>query len=498
MVNGGETDNPVENDPATTRSSLGEYLVFSGLVSFDPNLNLVPELASGWDVSTDNLTYTFHLQPNAVFHNSRPMTANDVVYSWERAANPATKSDTVLTYLGDIQGVKEMHAGKTDHISGLKILDDHTLRVTLEAPVPYFLMKLTYPTGYILDKENIAMGKDWYRYPNGTGPYRLVRWEEKKTKIYEAFDGFYSQKPKIKAINVLMYQGTGTQLYEQGVIDFAGISPNDLVRFTDPTEPLSTQLHSGAALCTSYTTMDVTKPPFDDVKVRQAFARAVDKEKYIKVLLDGAALPARGLYPPALPGYNLNLKGLDYDPKQALSLLAESKYGGGEIPPITFTIAGYGSDINNSIAGLVQMWEENLGVKITIQNIEPSHYQDAINSGRHGQLISEGWCADYPDPENFADVLYHSGADMNYGNYSNPDLDKLLEKARVEKDVNQRMQMYSQAEQIIVNDAPAIFLDHSMSYTLVRPYIKGYVETAMGVPLLRYLGIDKELMNNKK
>ena len=147
---GGETDNPQENDPATTRSSGGEYLVFTGLVSFDLNLNLVPELAQSWDVSEDNLTYTFHLQPDAKFHNNRPVTAEDVVYSWERAANPATKSDTVLSYLGDIKGVKEMRAGQADHISGLKIIDDHTLQVTLEAPVPYFLMKLTYPTGYVV------------------------------------------------------------------------------------------------------------------------------------------------------------------------------------------------------------------------------------------------------------------------------------------------------------------------------------------------------------
>ena len=124
--------------------------------------------------------------------------------------------------------------------------------------------------------------------------------------------------------------------------------------------------------------------------------------------MNGAGLPARGLYPPALPGYSLETKGLDYDPNQARSLLAESKYSGSEMPPITFTVSGYGSDISDRVSGLVQMWEENLGVKITVQNIEPSHYQEAIDSGKHGQLISEGWCADYPDPENFADVLYHS------------------------------------------------------------------------------------------
>ncbi|MEI8133154.1 MAG: peptide ABC transporter substrate-binding protein, partial [Leptolinea sp.] len=496
MVEGGETDNALENDPATTRSSGGEYLVFTGLVSFDPNLNLVPELAKNWDVSADGLTYTFHLEPDAKFHNNRPVTADDVVYSWERAANPETKSDTVVTYLGDIKGVEEMRAGNAEHISGLKIMDAHTLQVTLKAPVPYFIMKLTYPTGYIVDKDNVAMGVDWYRTPNGTGPYRLTRWEEKKMKVYELFDGFYGAKPKTSAIVTLMYQGTSKQLYEQGMIDYAGVYSSDLVRFTDPTEPLSAQLHSGVDLCTSYTTMDVTKPPFDDGKVRQAFALSVDKEKYVNVLMNGAGLPAKGLFPPALPGYSLESKGQEYDPDKARALLAESKYNR-DMPPITFTISGYGSDVSNRISGLVQMWEENLGVKITIQNIEPSHYQDAIAAGKHGQLISEGWCADYPDPENFADILFHSETEMNRSNYSNSELDVLLENARVEKNVTKRMEMYRQAEEIIVMDAPAIFISHGMSNTLVQPYIKGYVQTPMGIPLERYLSIDSAVLNGE-
>ena len=138
------------------------------------------------------------------------------------------------------------------------------------------------------------------------------------------------------------------------------------------------------------------------------------------------------------------------------------------------------------------MWEETLGIKIIIQNIDPEYYQEALDDGRHGQMISEGWCADYPDPENFADVLFHSGSDMNRGNYSNPELDRLLEEARVEEDINRRMDMYRQAEAIIVQDAPAVFWTHSQSYTLVKPYIKGYVVTPLGIPLERYLSIDLE------
>jgi ABC-type oligopeptide transport system substrate-binding subunit len=139
---------------------------------------------------------------------------------------------------------------------------------------------------------------------------------------------------------------------------------------------------------------------------------------------------------------------------------------------------------------MAEMWQQNLGVTITVENIEYDHFYDQIHDGNHGQLVRGGWCADYPDPENFADVLFHSGSDMNSGGYSNPELDALLEKARVERDVTARMAMYQQAQQMIVDDAPVLFTTHSLSYELVKPYLEGYIFTPISVPLERYLWID--------
>jgi ABC-type transport system substrate-binding protein len=218
---------------------------------------------------------------------------------------------------------------------------------------------------------------------------------------------------------------------------------------------------------------------------------AFDRQRYIDVVLRGKALPAVGPYPPGLPGFSYELKGLDYDPQAALALLKQSKYGGVEgLPPIVYTDAGIGNYVGLDVAAMAEMWQQNLGVTITVENIEYDHFYDQIHAGNHGQLISGGWCADYPDPENFADVLFHSGSDMNSGGYSNLQLDALLEKARVERDVNTRMTMYHQAEQMIVDDAPVLFTTHSLSYELVKPYLKGYVFTPLSVPLEKYLWID--------
>ena len=488
VLEGGESTNPREHDPATTHRS-NHKRVFSGLVSFDPQLNLTPDLAERWEISSDGTTYTFYLRENAKFHNGRSVTAQDVIYSWERAASPELASDTVRTYLGDILGVNEMISGERDHIDGLSALDEHTLQVRIDAPKPYFLLKLTFPTAFIVDKENVESGGEWYRQPNGTGPYRLTEWVRFERMVYEANDDFYLGAPSIPHIIVNLYSGDSQGLYETGDVDMTSVY--SIERFTDPTEPLHNELRTGVSLCTAYFVFDTNQPPFDDLNVRKAFSMAFNRQQYIDIVLDGYALPAHGIYPPGLPGFNIALQGLPYDPAQASELLRQSKYGGADgLPQIVFTGAGIGSSIGGDIAAMAEMCEQNLGVKITVENLEPNYYYDQIHSGNHGQLLDGGWCADYPDPENFADVLFHSNSSQNSGGYSNPELDSLLEAARVERDVTKRIEVYQQAEQILVDDAAALFTVHWLSYELVKPYVQGYVFTPIDIPIERYMWLD--------
>jgi oligopeptide transport system substrate-binding protein len=490
VLAGGESSNPRDYDPATTHGT-GDKLIYSGLVAFDPHLNLIPDLAETWTVSNDGMVYTFTLRSNATFHDGRPVTAQDVIYSWERAADPKTESDTVLTYLGDIVGIQEMYDGKTDHIRGLQALDEHRLQVRIDAPKPYFLLKLTYPTAFIVDQKNVASGADWMYRPNGTGPYKLIEWKRGQEIVYQAYKDFYLGRPGVPYVVVNIYAGIGTSLFESGDVDMAGIGLYSLDRFLDPAEPLHSQLYSSVDLCTNFVVFDTTRPPFDDIKVRQAFTEAFDRQRYIDVVMLGHALPAVGLYPPGLPGFDLSLQGLPFDPAAARQLLAKSKYGGpGGLPPIVYTDAGFGSSVNPDVAALAQMWKQYLGVIIQIENIEPNFYLDETYAGHHGQLLGGGWCADYPDPENFADVLFYSGSQQNNSGLYDASLDRLLETARVERDVNKRIQMYQQAEREIVFDAPVLFTVHSLSYMLVKPYLKGFVLTPIDVSFERYMWID--------
>ena len=162
----------------------------------------------------------------------------------------------------------------------------------------------------MLDKKNVESGPDWYRTPNGTGPYKLTRWDSFKQMVYTANPDYYLGAPSIPQIVVELYTGTGISLYESGEIDMTGISSSNVPRVLDPADPLHADLHSGVSLCTDYVVFDVSKPPFDDVRVRQAFSMAFDRQKYIDVVDNGVGIPAK-----ALPGYNLNLQGLPYDPQ---------------------------------------------------------------------------------------------------------------------------------------------------------------------------------------
>lgn len=490
VYGGGESTNPRSYDPATTYGA-GDKKAFSGLVSFDPRLNLVPDLAERWDVSADGTVYTFYLRANAKFHDGRAVTAQDVIYSWERAASPELQSETVITYLGDIVGVKEKYAGQAEQISGLKAPDEHTLQVTIDAPKPYFLLKLTYATAFVVDRANVESGDDWVYRPNGTGPYRLTEWRHNEYIIYEANKDFYLGAPSIPYVVIKLYAGDDERLFETREVDIAGVSLYNVDRVLDPAEPLHEYVVSGVNLCTHYVSFDVTQPPFDDANVRKAFTMAFDRRRYIDVALQGKALPATGLYPPGLPGFSYELKGLPYDPVKARELLKLSKYGGAEkLPQIVYTKGGIGSYVSPDVGALVNSWEENLGVKIRVENIEYNYYYDQIYSGNHGQIISGGWCADYPDPENFADVLLHSASPQNHGNYANPKLDALLEAARVERDVTKRIALYQQAEQMIVDDAPMLFTSQTLSYELVQPYVKGYVFTPISIPIERYVWLE--------
>jgi oligopeptide transport system substrate-binding protein len=490
VLAGGE---PLTIDPARILSGAGGYvgLLFSGLVTFDTQLQVVPDLAERWEISPDGLTYTFYLRRGVTFHNGKPFTAADVKYSLERAADPQTGSNTAQTYLSDIVGVQDKLDGKAQAIAGVKVIDDYTVALTIDAPKAYFLAKLTYPTSWIVDRDNVESGKDWEEHPNGTGPFSLATWDHNQVMIFDRNPAYYRAKVGLAHVLFLLYQGVPLQMYEVGDIDITSVSGDSLARVSDPQDPLNQDLVSAPAFCTSRVVFDVAQKPFDDPKVRLAFFRAIDREKLRQAIDSQNTLTlANGILPPGMPGYSGDIQAPSFDLTAAQQLLAESSYGGpAGLPEIVYSNSGLGEP-DRVTSALVDMWSKNLGVQVKIVQVDPKNWEDTLY-GKHGQIVDYGWCADYPDPENFLDVLYHTGQKSNVGHYSDPQVDRLLEQARSEPDVSKRLALYHQVEQLVIDSAAALPLWNGSEHALVKPYVKNFVLTPIDVPQYQFVTIER-------
>ncbi len=454
--------------------------LYSGLVRIDTNFDVVPDLAESWTLSQDGLTYTFHLRHDVTFHDGKPFTAADVVYSWERACDPATGSQKADLFLTDIVGARDMLDGQADTISGLTIVDDYTLKVTIDAPKTYFLFKLAEPVAYIVDEATVATGANWDEHPNGTGPFKLKEWVKDSVIVVERYDGFYEGPVPLKNVVFKLFAGDPLQLYESDSVDIAPVPLYDQQTVLDTTNPLNAELVTGTTASVSYISYNVNAPPFDDPKIREAFALALDVNKLITVSEQGQTVRAAGYLPDGIPGFDPSLQPLPYDVSQALQLIGESSYGSvSNLPPITFTTIYGLTPAQNAV---IDMWQQNLGISVTVETLtDIESYLAAIRNGDY-QVALGGWAADYPDPQNFLDVLFRTGSTDNHFGYSNPAVDAALDAAAAEPDQATRIQMYRDIEQQILADLPAAPLwRNDTQYYLIKPRVQGLILTSLGI-----------------
>ncbi len=467
-------DDPETLDPALAQDTRSHGVVlqlFSGLVRLDQQLAVEPALAASWQVSADGRTYTFTLREDARFQDGRPISASDVKYSLERAADPRLHSPTAATYLGDIVGVGEKLAGKADEIAGVRVRDERTLAITIDSPKVYFLAKLTYPTAAVVDRANVESGSDWTEHPNGSGPYRLIS-RDQDWLVLQRSQYAVGTAAAPREIRFYVGQRTAMQMYETKQLDVIEVGLGDLERALDPRGQLYDDLVVSPSMSLFYLGLDATSEPFRDRSVRRAFAEALDREKLVRVTLKGAVRLATGILPPGMPGYYLDSKSLPYDPEAARRELAASPYGGPPgLPPITVT-GGLGDRF-------AEVYWGELAVPLEVQLVQQGFFQGLA---RHEyQMFVTGWVADYPDPENFLDLLLHSGSAGNHSGYSNPRVDSLLEQARGETDQQRRWATYREAESIALADAAIVPLYNDVDYRLVSPRVHGLEFTPLGL-----------------
>jgi ABC-type transport system substrate-binding protein len=475
--------------------STSEYVVeiFGGLVTLDTDLKVQPDIAQSWDVSNSGKTYTFKLRDDVVFHtgNARRVTAEDVKYSIERAADPANASPTVRAYLGNIVGLRDRYENKAASVSGVKVIDDRTIQIDLIEPSDYFLSELTYPVAFVVDRQQIeANPRNWTQKPSGTGPFKLAEFKPAEKIRLVRNDRYHLGAPKLDEVVFELGGGSLLTRYENDEIHIGYIPASLLDSVKDGSNALAKEYRPVPNMAVFYFTLNPQKAPFDDPKVRQAFALTIDRETLNSVLLYDAYRVADGFLPPEMPGYTESVTSYDYDVDRARQLLAESKYAG-NLPRIVLSYSGTGAAPGDLLVAVQERWQEALGVTIELQAIDSSAFLREQRRGNF-QMHSDGWAADYPDPEDFLGKLFASDSTLNYTGYKNAEVDRLLLAARTEQDRTRRFAMYADAEQLILDDAVVVPTFWPVEHVIVKPCVQGYPNVSMTVPKYRFVEIKAE------
>jgi ABC-type oligopeptide transport system substrate-binding subunit len=363
--------------------------------------------------------------------------------------------------------------------------DDQHVVLTIDAPKAYFLAKLTYPTAFVVDRQQVAAGGDaWQSQPNGTGPFRLAEYIPEEQLVLARHAGYYRQPAYLDEVEFDLRPADAMSRYENRELDATPVGVSDLERVSDPLNPLSYELLRGpASLDVQYIAFNNRVPPFDDPHVRRALNLALDKERLARVVLQGGVVPAEGILPPGLPGTVIGSGPLHFDEAAARRELAASRYGGPEqLPPLTLYGSGEGG-ANPMLSAVADYLHQTLGVSVTVEQAPYDTFQEELQEGRYG-MYALGWAADYPDPQDFLDLLFHSQSLLNQTGYANPAVDRLLEEARVETDAAKRLALYSQAHQLILADAPWVPLYHGSDRWLVAPEVQGFSVPPIVLPRL--------------
>ena len=465
IVNGSE---PESLDPQIV-TGISEMRItkalFEGLTRLDARTaQPVPALAERWEISPDGRTYTFHLRTNLTWSTGELITTADFVWSWKRALDPATASD----YAGQlfyIKGAEDSYNGKitNDAQLGFRALDPHTLRVELNSPLAFFLDLCAFPTLAVLPQKVIAQHGDRWLHARSlpvSGAFQLGAWRvNDKVRLIRNPRYWDAANTASEIIDVLPVNSANTalNLYETGVADIVWDKDLKPVELMDVLKSRP-DFHTFPYFGTYYYRFNVTKPPFNDPRVRRAFAMATDKAHLVRKLTGGGETPASHYVPDGVANYDPP-EGLPHDVEAARKLLAEAGFPGGKGFPrfaYTFFAGGGGAQLQGKIGvELQQMWRDALGVELELRQIERKIFYSA-QSKLDYDLSASSWVGDYNDANTFLD-MFLSPSGNNRTGWKNPRYDALLREANLQTDLKKRAELLRQAELIlVVEEAPIV------------------------------------------
>ncbi len=466
--------NPSTLDPAQIVDVTGGSIaskIFNGLVRLDDNLKVIPDIAESWDVGSDGMTFTFHLKKHIYFSNNQEVSAIDFKYSFERILDPKDGSPNSWV-LDMIAGAKDFMKGTAGSVSGIKILDRHTLQIRLEKPFSPFLNLLTMTAAYVVPQQEVRKwGKEFSTHPVGSGPFLLTEWKHNERLVLERNKGYFGEKARINGMvyRIIPEDLTAMAEFELGNLDVVSIPNSEYARYRHD-QKWNHLISSQQGINTYYLGMNCSRPPFNNVLLRKAVFHAIDRQKILTTFFEGRGRLASGPVPDNLRAWHPPPQ-YAYDPDLAGRMVKEAGLLGHEI---TFYVTWDQEVVD--IAEIIQSYLARTGLVVTIRQLEWSSYKAAINRGE-ADMFWISWWADYPDPENFLFPLFHSSNHGPAGNrtrYTNRAVDRLIELGQKSLDLSQRNEAYSEAEKIIADEAPWVYFWHKNDYTLRQPAVKNY------------------------
>jgi oligopeptide transport system substrate-binding protein len=460
VLNGNE---PESLDPAIITGQVEGRIVdalFDGLLHFDKAGRPQPGVARSWEVSPDRTVYTFHLRPEAVWSNGDPVTAQDFVASWRRVLTPETASEYAYV-LFHVRNAERFNTGALKDFSqvGVKALDSHTLRVELEHPTPFFLELCCLWTLLPVHLPTVARyGDDWIKPGHivSNGPFTLQAWQLNYRIRLQKNPAYWDQAHvRLQTVDLLPTDNsiTAYNFYASKVADLIldkGLTPPSLI----PELKKRPDFHAGPFLGDYFIRFNVTRKPFDDVRVRQAFALVIDRERIIQKITQAGEPPAYSFTPPGTAGGYQPPGMPPRDPEKARRLLAEAGYPGGKnFPTVTYLFDS--RKLNEDIAVEIQsMLTRELGIRVELQKQEWKVYLNSMSKLDY-DFCRSSWVGDYNDPNTFLDCFLTNGGNNRTG-WSSSEYDQLIADAAREPDEARRAAIFQKAENLLLNQGTPI------------------------------------------
>jgi len=468
VIRVGNGAEPQDLDPHQVTGQPEHHILaslFEGLAGIDPaTLKPIPAAAESWDISPDELVYTFHIRQNARWSNGDPVTARDFAYAWRRILSPKLGSEYAYL-LHCIRGARDFNDGKTDDFGtvGVRVLDDHTLELTLENPTPYLLAMQTHSSWFPVHRPTIEKfgaiderGTLWTRAGNhvSNGAFMLAEWQPNDV-LRVRRNPCYWNTAKVRLDGIEFYpidnQQTEERSFRAGNIDLTSTVPMHKTAIYRKEHPDLIKICPDLGVY--FYRINTTRPPYTDPRVRRALAMALNRGEIANNVMKAGETPAASLVPPNTVGYT-SRSSVKYDPEAARTLLAEAGFPGGQgMKPVE--ILYNSSDAHRTIAETVQrMWRDNLGIDVRLINQDWKVYLSAVNTLDY-DVARGGWIADVADPVNFLEC-FQTGTGNNRTGWSSPEYDALIRASYAETDNTGRLELLQQAEAMLLESAPVI------------------------------------------